>query len=70
MQLAAEARSLGDYALNGVPAGSQYEKSRPAMAAQAIELWSALIADAPDSEIAREGKKQVAELRPLADKKK
>jgi len=55
-QLAAEARALGDYALNGIPAGSPYEKSRPEMAAQAIEYWSALIADAPESELAKEGK--------------
>src|SRR5207248_1239962 len=28
-QLTAEARALGDYTLNGIPAGSPYEKSRP-----------------------------------------
>jgi hypothetical protein len=68
-QFAAEARSLGDYALNGIPAGSPYEKQRPDMARRAIELWSALIADAPDSELAKEGKKKVAELEDITKKK-
>jgi hypothetical protein len=68
-QLLAEARSLGDYALNGIPAGSPYEKSRPALASQAIEYWSALISDSPDAEYAKEGRKLVAALKPLADKK-
>ncbi|MDB5307365.1 MAG: alpha/beta hydrolase [Gemmataceae bacterium] len=68
--LTAEARALGDYALNGVPAGSPYEKTRPAMADRAIELWSALVADAPDSDLAREGKKLIAQLRPLTNKEK
>lgn len=70
VHLTAEARSLGDYALNGIPPGSPYEKSRPEMAARAVEVWSALVADAPDSDLAKEGKKRLAELRPLADKKK
>lgn len=69
-QLTAEARALADYVLNGIPAGSPYEKARPDMAAQAVEYWSALIADAPDSDVAKEGKKLIAELRPLAGKKK
>jgi hypothetical protein len=68
-QFTAEARALSDYTLNGIPAGSPYEKQRPDMAKQAIELWSALIGDAPDSELAKEGKKRVAELEPLAKKK-
>jgi pimeloyl-ACP methyl ester carboxylesterase len=67
-QFAAEARSLGDYALNGIPAGSPYEKQRPDMAKRVIELWSALVADAPDSELAKEGKKKIAELEQLTKK--
>jgi hypothetical protein len=70
VQMTAEARSLGDYALNGVPAGSPYEKLRSAMAARAIDLWTALVKENPDSQLAKEGTKLVAELRPLADKKK
>ena len=70
VQFIAEARALGDYALNGIPAGSPYEKSRPAMAARAVELWTALVADAPDSDAGREGKKLLAALRPLADQEK
>ncbi|VTT99277.1 Uncharacterized protein OS=Lentisphaera araneosa HTCC2155 GN=LNTAR_23709 PE=4 SV=1 [Gemmataceae bacterium] len=68
-QFAAEARSLGDYALNGIPSGSPYEKDRPAMAKRAIELWGALIGDAPNSPLAKEGKARVAELEALAKKK-
>jgi hypothetical protein len=67
-QYVAEARALGDYALNGIPAGSPYEKQRPDMAKQAIELWTAIIADSPGSELAREGKKKVAELQTLTKK--
>lgn len=67
--LAAEAKSLGDYALNGVPKGSPYEKSRPAMAKRALDIWNLLIADSPDSPLAAEGKKLVAELRKLTDNK-
>jgi len=68
-QLLAEARSLGDYALNGIPAGSPYAKSRPALAAQAIEYWSALISDSPDAEYSKDGRKLVAALQAIADKK-
>ncbi len=68
-QIAAEARGLGDYALNGIPAGSQYEKQRPDMAKRAIELWGVLIADSPDSPLGKEGKKLVAELEQLTKKK-
>lgn len=68
--IAAEARALGDYALNGIPAGSQYEKQKPDTAKRAIDLWGVLIADAPDSPLGKEGKKLVAELEPLTKKKK
>jgi hypothetical protein len=64
-QYSAEARALTDYTLNGIPAGSPYEKQRPEMAKQAIELWSVLISDAPGSDLAKEGKKRVAELEEL-----
>jgi len=67
-QFTAEARALGDYALNGIPAGSPYEKERPAMAKRSIELWSALIGDAPNSDLAKEGKKRLAELEALSKK--
>lgn len=68
-QYQAEARALGDYALHGVPPGSPYEKQRPAMAKQAIELWQTLVADSPNGEIAKEGKERIAELEALAKKK-
>jgi hypothetical protein len=67
-QYTAEARALGDYILNGIPAGSPYEKDRPDMAKQTIDLWTLLINDAPNSELAKEGKKQVAELEKFAKK--
>jgi hypothetical protein len=67
-QFTAEARALGDYALNGIPTGSPYEKERPAFAKQAIDRWSVMIADAPGSELAKEGKKKVTELEALANK--
>ena len=35
---------------------------------RAIELWSALAADSPNSDLAREGKKKIAELEPIAKK--
>lgn len=68
-QFTAEARALSGYTLNGIPKGSPYEKDRPDMAKQAIELWTVLISDAPDSELAKEGKKRVAELETVAGKK-
>jgi pimeloyl-ACP methyl ester carboxylesterase len=68
-QIAAEARGLGDYALHGIPAGSQYEKQKPDIAKRAVELWGVLIADAPDSALGKEGKKWVADLEPLTKKK-
>jgi pimeloyl-ACP methyl ester carboxylesterase len=68
-QFAAEARALGDYVLNGIPAGSPYEKQKPDMARRAAELWAALIGDAPNSTLASEGKKRLSELEPLLKKK-
>lgn len=68
-QIAAEARGLADYAINGIPAGSQYEKDKPNIAKRASELWGVLIADAPDSALGKEGKKMVTELEPLTKKK-
>jgi pimeloyl-ACP methyl ester carboxylesterase len=68
-QIAAEARGLGDYALNGIPPGSPYEKERPAAAKRATDLWGVLIQDAPNSALGKEGKKWVAELEPLTKKK-
>jgi pimeloyl-ACP methyl ester carboxylesterase len=68
-QIAAEARGLSDYAINGIPAGSQYEKQRPDMARHAIDLWGVLVKDAPDSALGKEGKKWVADLEPLTKKK-
>jgi hypothetical protein len=68
-QIAAEARGLADYALNGIPVGSQYEKEKPAIARRASELWGVLITDAPDSALGKEGKKWVADLEPLTKKK-
>ena len=68
-QFAAEARALSDYVLKGIPVGSPYEKQRPEIAKQAAELWKALIADAPESDLAKEGKKRTAELAPLMEKK-
>jgi hypothetical protein len=68
-QIAAEARGLSEYALNGIPPGSQYEKLKPAIAKKATELWGVLINDAPDSPLGREGKKWVKELESLTKKK-
>jgi hypothetical protein len=68
-QIAAEARGLGDYALHGIPAGSQYEKFKPEAAKKAIELWGVLIQDDPNSALGKEGKKWVADLEPLTKKK-
>jgi hypothetical protein len=68
--LIAEARALADYAINGVPKGSPYEKSRPDMARATIDRWNVLIADTPDSDLAKEGKKLIEQLRPLAEKGK
>lgn len=68
-QIAAEARGLGEYALNGIPAGSQYEKQKPDIAKRSIELWGVLIKDDPNSQFGKEGKKWVADLEPLTKKK-
>ncbi len=68
--MAAEARALGDYALNGIPAKSIYVKQQPDIAKNAIQLWQTLIADAPDSEAAKEGKKLIPGLEKLATKDK
>ena len=68
-QIAAEARGLADYAINGIPAGSTYEKQKPGIAKRASDLWGVLITDAPDSALGKEGKKWIAELEPLTKKK-
>jgi hypothetical protein len=67
--ITADARSLGNYVLNGIPANSQYAKQRPKMARRAIELWTVVIQNASDSDAAKEGKKQVAELEKVAEEK-
>jgi len=67
--LVAEARSLTDYILNGIPPASQYAKSRPDMARKAMGLWTQVVSDAPDSDEAKEGKKNLLELDKLAQKK-
>lgn len=67
--LIAEARSLGDYLLNGIPAQSQYAKQRPQMAKRVISLWEAIIQDDPDSSAAKEAKKLIPELKKVAEKK-
>ena len=68
-QIAAEARGLSDYVLNGIPAGSPYEKQKPLFAQRAISLWDVIVADAPSSLLGKEGKKWVADLEPLTKKK-
>lgn len=68
-QIAAEARGLADYAINGIPAGSQYEKDKPNIAKRAIDLWGILVQDAPDSGLGKEGKKWIKELESLTKKK-
>jgi hypothetical protein len=68
--ITADARTLGDYVLNGIPANSQYAKQRPNMARRAIELWTVVIQSAPDSDAAKEGKKQVLELEMVVGKNK
>lgn len=67
--LSAEARALSDYALNGIPADSQYAKAKPDIARRALDIWMLLIADDPDSPAAVEGKKFVPDLTPIARKK-
>lgn len=66
--LTAEARSLGDYAMKGIPEASQYAKQRPNLAKRAIELWKVVIENTPNSPAAKEGKERVAELEKLAGK--
>lgn len=66
--LVAEARSLSDYALKGVPPGSPYEKSRPDMARRALSLWGQVIEDAPKSDAAAAGRKYLPELEALTKK--
>ena len=66
---AAEARALGDYVLNGIPPTSPYMKQRPSMARRAIELWSVVIQNEPESAAATEGRKQVRELEKVARNK-
>jgi pimeloyl-ACP methyl ester carboxylesterase len=62
----AEARSLGDYALKGIPEASQYAKQRPNLAKRAIELWTVVISASADSAIAKEGKEKIAELEKIS----
>lgn len=62
----AEARSLADYALKGIPATSQYAKQRPSLAKRAIELWKIVIGASPDSPAAKEGKEKITELEKIA----
>ena len=65
--LSAQARALDAYASGDLPA--QYVKMRPALANQALDLWKQIVADAPDSEAGREGKKRIPELEKLAGMK-
>ena len=65
----AEARSLSDYVLLGIPPNSQYAKQRPGMAKSAIELWNKVVVVAPGSEAAKDGKKRIAELEKILEKK-
>ncbi len=67
--LTAEARALGDYALEGIASTSQYAKQRPDFAKKSIELWKQIIAAAPDSPAAKEGEKRLPQLEKLAGKK-
>ncbi|MSR54541.1 MAG: hypothetical protein EXS09_14810 [Gemmataceae bacterium] len=66
--LTAEARSLSDYAIKGIPEGSQYAKQRPNLAKRAIELWMVVIENTPDSPAAKEGKEKLPALEKLAGK--
>lgn len=68
--LSAEARALGDYALTGIAKDSQYAKQRPNYAKRAIELWSIVIQGTPNSDAAKDGKKQMTELEKLIDTSK
>jgi hypothetical protein len=68
--LVAEAKALGDYALEGIPPDSQYARQRPAIARRAVQLWETVITNAADSEAAREGKKRLPDLEKLAGSKK
>lgn len=66
--LTAEARSLSDYVLKGIPPQSRYEKMRPDMAKQALSLWEKVIADSPNSDAAKDGKKRLPELEKVLKK--
>jgi hypothetical protein len=66
--LISEAKTLGDYALKGIPAGSPYVKFRPDMAKKAISLWKQVIEDSPDSDAAKLGRKAIPELEALTKK--
>ena len=65
--LVAKARALDAYASGDLP--NQYLKMRQDMARQAAEMWKQIVADGPDTDAGREGKKRIPELEKLAGMK-
>jgi predicted esterase len=66
--LIAEARAEADYAV-AIPAKSIYDKQRPIIAQNAINRWKRVMQVSPDSPVAEEGKKRIAEMEKLLEKK-
>ncbi len=64
--IAAEAKSLTAYATGPLP--TQYEKLRGSMAAAALERWTTILADTPNSPLGKQAPAQIAELEKIADK--
>ncbi|MBL8829457.1 MAG: hypothetical protein JNM18_20930 [Planctomycetaceae bacterium] len=65
--LAAEAKTLTAYATGPLP--DQYEKLRGNMAAAALERWTTILADTPNTPLGKQAPAQIAELEKIADKK-
>lgn len=61
--LTAEARTLGDYALNGLPPGSPYLKSRPDMLKRCVSLWQQVLDNTSEDATKEEAKRQLTALR-------
>lgn len=59
--LIARARALSDYATGDLP--EQYAKQRSAMLEAAINLWMMVVQDGQDAKAAKEGEKQLPELK-------
>jgi pimeloyl-ACP methyl ester carboxylesterase len=63
--LFAKARHLDAYASGPLP--KEYEKTRPSMAREALQLWQVLLEDSPDSPAGKQAARRIPELRKLAE---